>query len=420
MRKISQTLEVLLNMSGDVRYTTAELAHNRKITNIHANLKKLSEKGLIQVEKKGNTNFWQLTRTGIWLNYCLSSCPSLLKASSWKMIDAVIELSRGKVPKQKFRKAYGRIAKKLHAMDIITDRRYEDKVFVELKKTVKFENEKSQVNSDFKVFDLTHDIGSYMMQLSFQGNVEITEKEFMVDERGENSIRYCVINNLWTHMGTHVDLKGHLGNMAKDAEQLCDIPAEKFVGEALVADLSHKLRLVEKYVKDYYVDLKKVNMDELFKELEMTKEEIMNACSGLGLIRNSFVLLYTGFDRFWIGREQIAVKDKTSTIEGDKALAYLLHPYLSPEASEWLMKEGCRGVGMDTFSPEAVTIHHTSKSDTSKSKTNHNIILGSGGIIIENLKDLEKIKNQRVLLVAAPLKMEKCSNGFPARVLAIK
>jgi kynurenine formamidase len=52
-------------------------------------------------------------------------------------------------------------------------------------------------------------------------------------------------------------------------------------------------------------------------------------------------------------------------------------------------------------------------------KSVHKILLGGGVIVVEGLVNLEKISEEKVTLIAMPLKISG-GDGAPARVLAIE
>ncbi len=77
------------------------------------------------------------------------------------------------------------------------------------------------------------------------------------------------------------------------------------------------------------------------------------------------------------------------------------------------MGTGVKVIGVDTMSPDEVT-------DEGDSGCVHRIVLGSGGIIVENLNGLENILeklNGEITVSMLPLRLEKC-DGSPIRAVA--
>jgi arylformamidase len=104
------------------------------------------------------------------------------------------------------------------------------------------------------------------------------------------------------------------------------------------------------------------------------------------------VLLHTGWDRHW-GRE-----------------AAFDHPYLAEDAARGLVERGAALVGTDAFNVDS-----TSQGTTHA----HEILLGAGVLLVENLTRLEVLEPGRHYTCAfAPLKLEG-ADGSPIRAFAI-
>jgi arylformamidase len=168
-----------------------------------------------------------------------------------------------------------------------------------------------------------------------------------------------------SHTGTHLDAPKHFieGGIGID-----EIPLDKLIGEAYVADLSAKrlgsgiatgdLRAFEKYV-----------------------------------VPGDIVAFYTGCSEHW---EDESVRKNYTYITGD--------------AAEFLVSKRVRAVGIDFLSveqfnaPEPVT---------------HKILLGNGIFIIESLSSaLKRFVGKRVLMICMPIKL-KNGDGAPSRVIAV-
>lgn len=116
-----------------------------------------------------------------------------------------------------------------------------------------------------------------------------------------------------THMGTHIDAPFHYGPRqdGAPAKTVDELPLEWFYRPAIKLDMQHKL--VNEYitVEDVKLALKKINYQ--LREFDI-------------------VLIHTGVDKLW-GRPQY----------------FTNAPGMSREATEWLVHEGVKVIGTDTY-----------------------------------------------------------------------
>ncbi|HZU07967.1 MAG TPA: cyclase family protein [Chloroflexota bacterium] len=85
---------------------------------------------------------------------------------------------------------------------------------------------------------------------------------------------------------------------------------------------------------------------------------------------------------------------------------YTANPYLDPAAARWLVAEGIAALGLDF----AV--------DPAEPYPCHQVLLGAGIPLIENLIGLDQLERREFTLVALPMKIGG-GNGGPARVAAL-
>lgn len=95
---------------------------------------------------------------------------------------------------------------------------------------------------------------------------------------------------------------------------------------------------------------------------------------------------------------------------------YSEHPFLDPDAAKKIFERGVRVIGVEAMSPDEIS---EEKGDCGEV---HRVVLGQGGIIIENLCNLEKIlesgmPEEEVLVSALPLNLVQC-DGSPVRAVA--
>jgi arylformamidase len=169
---------------------------------------------------------------------------------------------------------------------------------------------------------------------------------------------------LGSHTGTHVDAPIHFVKGGKAVDQL---PAEQFVGEGVVLDLSSK----------------PPGSGIAAADLEGYSDQVAEG---------TIVLIYTGFSKRW---SDPRARRKFTYIEGSGA--------------EWLVRKKVKAVGIDYLSVEKFG---------AKKPVAHTTLLSSGITIIESLNEnLAKLLGRRVLFVCLPIKLAG-GDGAPSRALA--
>ncbi|MBF0530043.1 MAG: cyclase family protein [Deltaproteobacteria bacterium] len=164
----------------------------------------------------------------------------------------------------------------------------------------------------------------------------------------------------YSHVGTHVDAPAHIIPNGATIDQL---PAERFIGPACLIDLTaHSGSIIG------VADL------EPF---------------AAALRPSEFVLLRTGWDRFW-GRDEYN-RD---------------YPAPSPEAARWLASFDLKGIGIDTLS-----VDQPGPTDLPI----HNIFLSRQIVIVENLTNLGALP-QTFIFSCLPLKIHQ-GDGSPVRAI---
>jgi arylformamidase len=170
---------------------------------------------------------------------------------------------------------------------------------------------------------------------------------------------------LGSHTGTHVDAPIHF---FADGNGVDKEPLNKFIGEAVILDLS------------YMVGGKGITDADLDKFSRVIK-------------RNDIVLLYTGANNKW-------KKEKDSQINN--------FTYLNLSAAEWIVDHGIKCVGIDTLSVEKYGF---------KEGLTHKKLLSNNVGIIENLNsNIMRFVGKRMFLVCLPLMLEGI-DGSPARAI---
>jgi kynurenine formamidase len=176
-------------------------------------------------------------------------------------------------------------------------------------------------------------------------------------------------------VGTHMDAPSH---RFKDGMSIGDITLDNLVVPACVIDVSQKAHA------DYEVSVKDV---ELYESI-------------YGMIpKGSLVIAYTGWDRYWLDRDKFRnVDPKTGQMH---------YPAISKEAAALILLRDAAGLAIDTISPDCLDL----------SFPVHQIMLGAGKYLIENIANCSKMPPKGARVYALPIRAEECSEA-PMRIVA--
>ncbi|KAJ6593291.1 putative cyclase [Mycena capillaripes] len=173
--------------------------------------------------------------------------------------------------------------------------------------------------------------------------------------------------SMGSHTGTHVDAPSHFFAEGKSIEQ---IPLSTFVGPALLVDLTYKL------------PREPITWADLAPHAEYMAPGVI-------------LLLRTGWSQYWCTEK------------------YLEHPFLERPAAEQVIATGVQVVGVDTLSPDETRLDGTGSFGA------HEVILGAGGVIAENLTNLHALDGPNYVVHLVPLNIDG-SDGSPVRAFASK
>jgi kynurenine formamidase len=209
-----------------------------------------------------------------------------------------------------------------------------------------------------KVIDLSHTIEPGMPLFPGTKPPELTTL-CTIKENGYSEKRISISS----HTGTHIDAPAHILPTGVTFDQWS---IDHFAGTGAVLD---------------------------FTELQKPYIEVEQLQPYESLIRqNEFILLRTGWSRYW---------GEPSYFEG--------YPVLSTEAARWLGNFQLKGVGMD-----AISVDEAGSIDLPV----HHILLECGLVIIENLAHLEQLPAANFVFCCFPLKME-AAEASPIRAAGI-
>lgn len=212
------------------------------------------------------------------------------------------------------------------------------------------------------IYDLTFGIANHMQvyPAPWHPRVEITELGGHATEG--RATRKIVLGS---HTGTHVDAPLHFFPASKPVDQLA---VEHLIGGAVLLDLRNKATI------DVH------DLEEAMWPVTTT--------------------------------DRIVIRTGWSNHYGEKDY-FVGHPYLTRDASEWIVDKHIKLVGTDTPSLDNPKNMLGSQYDSPV----HRTLLGAGVALLEYLTNLHKVR-KNFLLVAAPLKIIG-SDGAPARVFAL-
>jgi kynurenine formamidase len=176
--------------------------------------------------------------------------------------------------------------------------------------------------------------------------------------------------HIGSQTGTHLDAPSHV---LAHGPRLDELPLERFIGPAVVAD-----------VRDAGPG-------------EPISWEQLAPVHG-ALHPGAVLLLHTGWSVYF-----------------DDLARYRAHPWLSPDAATRIVAAGVLTVGLDALNIDATP----DDLDRIRFDT-HQVILGAGGVIVENLTGLEAVSSLREPVVSVlPLNLPG-ADGAPVRAVAFE
>ncbi len=173
--------------------------------------------------------------------------------------------------------------------------------------------------------------------------------------------------NMVSHIGTHIESPYHL---FKDRDDLAQMPLERLTGPAVILDLRGTPR-----------------------GGAVTLAHAQSAAEKAGGIhRGDIVFCNLGGAPFY-GTDD-----------------YRLTPYFVPEALSWLVTQGMKMMGVDATGVEV---------PGSEEHVNHSALFKHNVPLIENLANLNSLKQSRVEVFAFPIAVRGLE-AFPLRVIAME
>ncbi|XP_057317593.1 kynurenine formamidase-like isoform X2 [Hydractinia symbiolongicarpus] len=246
-------------------------------------------------------------------------------------------------------------------------------------------------NKIFTILSLLHMVSAKMQIVDLSYTYD-NETVYWPSIRAQHSFNRTIISgsaelevgvfSTVEHGGTHVDAPRHLNGR----HGVHEIPLERLVGRLFLVDVSNEASKEE----DFLITQK------LIERAEMNQNRTIN---------DSIVLFYTGWSQRW--------PDLKGYLGTDSFNDTLLHfPGLHPNATRWMVNNRkFKSIGIDTASFD---IGQDSFLSSHRILFEHNIPAFEN----VNLKEVDKIKNvKNVMIYALPMKIRDGS-GAPTRIIA--
>ncbi len=213
-----------------------------------------------------------------------------------------------------------------------------------------------RVLEKFEAIDLTHPLDHLVP--TWTGSCGFSYEVKMDYDQGVRVLSY----KCHSGVGTHMDAPSHF---YPNGKTIAEIPLDQLIVPLCVLDLSSKMD------PDLFV------MPEDILEYEQKWGKIGN---------NSLVLAYTGWEKYWKESERYRNADASGKMH---------FPGFHAKTAEMLLERRIAGIGIDTLSP-----------DGSHPKFPvHEVILGAGKYIIENVANLSKMPTVGAFALALPIKV---------------
>jgi kynurenine formamidase len=226
------------------------------------------------------------------------------------------------------------------------------------------------IDDDFTFIDLTHtlspDIPAWDNGCGFQNKMVLDYSDCTTD------VKFRVQSlQLLAGMGTHMDAPLHC---IPGAASISDIPLGSLITPCNVIDVS----------------------DRADAQYSLSVDDIKQFENKYGIIaKGSFVIVYTGWDKWWH--------------EPEKYRNNLTFPCISKQAAEELLSRDIAGIGIDTLSPDSGHLNFPV----------HQVLLGAGKYIIENVANANQMNKTGDYLLALPIKIQGGTEA-PIRLIGLK
>jgi kynurenine formamidase len=221
----------------------------------------------------------------------------------------------------------------------------------------------------FEWIDLTHQISENVP--TWSGDRGFKHTNILKYEDCTTDCKFLVQRvEMLAGIGTHIDAAAHCFPTGKTVH---DLSLEALISPCVVIDVSQEVD------ENYCVEI------ETIKNFE---RKYGNAW------KNSFVIFYPGWDQFWT--------------QPEKYRNNYNFPSVSKEVAEYFVSENIAGIGIDTLSPDRPESGYPV----------HQIILGAGKYIIENIANASLLPITSSHVFVMPIQISKGTEA-PIRLLGM-
>lgn len=219
----------------------------------------------------------------------------------------------------------------------------------------------------FKWIDLTHNLSDNIP--TWDGGCGFQHRNVFTHEECTTEFQFLVQRiEMLAGIGTHLDAPLHC---FPHRQSVAEIPLHDLISPCFVIDVSTEAH------EQYQIDM------EIVKRFEQEHGKI---------IKQAFVIFYTGWDRFWH--------------EPEKYHNHYCFPSITKEVAEYLISKDIRGIGIDTLSPDRPESGYPV----------HQIILEANRYIVENMAHVNLMPRTGGYCLVLPMRIAGGSEA-PARVL---
>ncbi|USO02471.1 MAG: cyclase family protein [Alphaproteobacteria bacterium] len=220
----------------------------------------------------------------------------------------------------------------------------------------------------YRVICLTHKLNSGIP--SWDMSCDFHSHKIQDYDACETETKFCVQKiNMPAGIGTHIDAPAHCMKEGLTVDQLS---LDDLMTQCVMIDVS----------------------SQAHENFKATIQDVESFETQYGIIpKNSFVIFYTGWSKHW----SVPQKYRNN----------LTFPSVSAEVAYFLVKRGVAGIGIDTLSPDR-------PKDGFKV---HEIILGAGKYIIENIANADQLPPINAYSIALPIHFEGGTEA-PIRLIA--
>jgi kynurenine formamidase len=220
----------------------------------------------------------------------------------------------------------------------------------------------------FEIVDLTHSLTAESP--SWNGSCGYVTKVQLDYKDSPTSVGFRVQNfKMHAGIGTHIDAPAHC---VPDGKTVDALPLSDLIAPLICMNVS----------------------SHLSEDFVLSKENVIDFEQAHGQIEpGAFVLIYTGWDVFWSTPAKYHNQHR--------------FPSIGLAAASLLLARGVIGLGIDTLSPDLPTSGYPV----------HQIFLGAGHYMIENVANASILPARGAYILALPLKGEGLTES-PVRLVA--